>query len=54
MSIVKYNNNGDFVASWRLSSEDREVNWVTTDAKGTVFAVFESKTAVGVEVFQPE
>jgi streptogramin lyase len=54
VSIVKYNNNGDFVTSWRLSQADREVNWVTTDARGLVYAVYDSKSHVGVEVFQAE
>jgi len=54
VSIVKYNNSGDFVTSWRLSSADREVNWVTTDERGLVYAIYDSKSHVGVEVFQPE
>jgi DNA-binding beta-propeller fold protein YncE len=53
VSIVKYNNNGDFVTSWRLSTEDREVNWVRTDSKGFVYAAFRGRTHMGVEVFQP-
>ena len=54
VSIVKYNNNGDFVTSWRLSNADREVNWVTTDNRGLVYTVYDSKSHVGVEVFQAE
>jgi sugar lactone lactonase YvrE len=54
VSIVKYNNNGDFVTSWRLSKPEREVNWVTTDDRGLVYAAYDSKTHVGIEVFQPE
>jgi sugar lactone lactonase YvrE len=54
VSIMKYNNNGDFVTSWRLSQADREVNWVTTDDRGLVYAVYDSKSHVGVEVFQPQ
>jgi sugar lactone lactonase YvrE len=54
VSIVKYNNNGDFVTSWRLSTADHEVNWVTTDDRGLVYAVYDSKSQVGVEVFQAE
>jgi hypothetical protein len=54
VSIVKYNNNGDFVTSWRLSNADREVNWVTTDDRGLVYAIYDSKSHVGVEVFQPQ
>ena len=54
VSIIKYNNNGDFVTSWRLSTEDREVNWVTADNRGLVYAVYDGKSHVGVEVYQPE
>ena len=54
VSIIKYNNNGDFVTSWRLSTPDREVNWVTADDRGLVYAVYDGRTHVGVEVFQPE
>ncbi|MGH9629321.1 MAG: NHL repeat-containing protein [Bryobacteraceae bacterium] len=54
VSIVKYNNNGDFITSWLLSKAEREVNWVTTDHRGLVYAVYDSKSHVGVEVFQPE
>jgi hypothetical protein len=54
ISIVKYNNNGDFVTSWRLSQPDREVNWVTADSRGLVYAVYDSKSHAGVEVYQPE
>jgi sugar lactone lactonase YvrE len=54
VSIVKYNNNGDFVTSWRLSTPDREVNWVTTDDRGLVYAIYDGKSHVGVEVFQEE
>jgi hypothetical protein len=54
VSIMKYNNNGDFVTSWRLSQADREVNWVTTDDRGLVYAIYDSKSHVGVEVFQPQ
>jgi len=52
VSIIKYNNNGDFVTSWRLSNVDREVNWVATDDRGLVYAAYDSKSHVGVEVFQ--
>jgi len=54
IGLMKYNNNGDFIASWRLATEDRAVNWVTADQNGLVYAAFRGKTVVGVEVFQPE
>jgi streptogramin lyase len=54
ISIKKYNNNGDFITSWRLSTEDREVNWVRVDDDGVVYAAFRGTTHMGVEVFRPE
>ncbi len=54
VSIIKYNNNGDFVTSWRLSNADHEVNWVTTDERGLVYAAYGGKSQVGIEVFQAE
>lgn len=54
ISVVKYNNNGDFITSWRLSTEDREVNWVRADSDGFVYAAFRGRTHMGVEVFQPQ
>jgi sugar lactone lactonase YvrE len=54
VSLIKYNNNGDFVTSWRLSQVEREVNWVSADRRGFVYAAYESKSYVGIEVFQEQ
>lgn len=54
ISIRKYNNNGDFITSWPLSTDDRSVDWVRTDSEGLVYAAFRGRTQVGVEVFRPE
>jgi len=54
VSLIKYNNNGDFVTSWGLSQVEREVNWVSADQHGLVYAAYESKNYVGVEVFQEQ
>lgn len=54
VSVKKYNNSGDLVTSWRLSTEDREVNWVRVAEDGTVYAAFRGDTHMGVEVFRPE
>ncbi len=54
VSVIKYNNNGDLVTRWRLSTEDREINWVTADDVGLIYAVFTGKSHIGVEVFQSE
>ncbi len=53
-TIVKYNNNGDFVTKWSLSSEERRPNWVAGDAGGLVYVAYHGKADVGVEVYMPE
>ncbi len=52
-SIVKYNNNGDFITSWRLSAEDLVVESVTIDAQGKVYAAYRGSGRMGVEVYAP-
>ena len=37
-----------------LSEAEREVNWVSADREGLVYAAFESKGYVGVEVFREQ
>ena len=54
VSLIKYNNNGDFVTSWRLSRAEREVNWVTTDREGLVYAAFGSNSYAGVEAYREQ
>jgi hypothetical protein len=54
ISLIKYNNNGDFVTSWRLSRAEREVNWVTTDREGLVYAAFGGGSYAGVEVYREQ
>jgi DNA-binding beta-propeller fold protein YncE len=54
VSLIKYNNNGDLVTSWRLSQAEREVNWVSADREGLIYAAFESKSYMGVEVFREQ
>jgi hypothetical protein len=54
VSVLKYNNNGDYIAGWRLSSLDHDVNWVAVDSRDIAYVLFEGKDKVGVEVFRPE
>ena len=54
VSVLKYNNNGDYVTGWRLSSLDHDVNWVAVDSRDTAYVLFEGPSRVGVEVFRPE
>ncbi len=50
VSILKYNDNGDFVTNLRLSTPDRHVSWVAVAKDGTVYALYKGKTEVGVQV----
>jgi hypothetical protein len=50
ISVLKYNDNGDFVTTLRLSTPDRHPKWVTVAQDGTVYAAYQGKTEVGVEV----
>lgn len=54
VSILKYNNNGDFVTTLRLSTADRHVSWVAVAKDGTVYALYSGKTEVGVQVFKEQ
>ena len=51
VSILKYNDNGDFVTTLRTSTPDRNVKWVAVAKDGTVYALYQGKTEVGVQVF---
>ncbi len=52
--VIKYNNHGDFITGWRLTSPDPETNWVAVDPQDAAYVLFQSKSKVGVEVFRPE
>ncbi len=49
VSILKYNDNGDFVANLRLSTVDRHAVWVAVAKNGTVYALYSGKNEVGVQ-----
>jgi hypothetical protein len=51
VSIMKYNNNGDFVAEWAFTAPDHRESTAVVDADGKVYALFTSKTEMGVEIF---
>ena len=53
VSVVKYNNNGDYVGSLRLSVKAHAENWATVDDAGNVYAIFVGNERLGVEVFAP-
>lgn len=54
VSIVKYNNNGDYVTSWAFSAPEHEETTCVVDADGKVYALFTSAKDLGVETFQEE
>lgn len=54
VSIRKYNNNGDFITEWSLSTPDHWESSAVVDADGHVYALFKGTTGMGVEVFVEE
>jgi sugar lactone lactonase YvrE len=52
-SIMKFNNNGDHVASITLKVSGHKENWATVDEDGNVYAVYESSDAFGVQIYEP-
>ena len=54
VSIMKYNNNGDYVCSLTLAVEAHAENWAEVDAAGNVYAIYISHTEMGVEIFAPQ
>jgi hypothetical protein len=54
ISIMKYNNNGDFVADLSMSSPDHKESWAVVADDGTVHSLFEGETHMGVQTFVPE
>jgi len=53
-SIEKYNDNGDFVTTLRMSTPDRRAMWVAVANDGTVYALYSGKTENGVQVFKEQ
>ena len=54
VSIVKYNNNGDYVTSLTLSVEAHAENWATVDQDGNVYAIYVGRDRMGIEIFAPQ
>ncbi len=54
VSVMKYNNNGDYVASLTLSVGAHAENWVCVDDAGLVYAIYVGWERLGVEVFAPQ
>jgi sugar lactone lactonase YvrE len=53
ISLVKYNNNGTYVAGWGLTGPHSESSAVV-DAQGRVYCLFKGEKEMGVEIFQEE
>lgn len=53
VSVMKYNNNGDYVSSLNLGVKAHAENWATVDEEGTVYAIFVGNERLGVEVLAP-
>ena len=51
-NIVKYNNNGDFIASWAFSERHRKPAEVVVNDEGLVYTLFTSEGEAGVETFK--
>ena len=54
VSIMKFNNNGDFVSSIRLNVKGHAENWATVDSNGRVYAIYAGSERMGVEIFDIE
>ncbi len=54
LSIVKYNNNGDYVTGWSLENREHRENAAAIDDDGKVYALFGGQEEVGVQVFEPQ
>jgi hypothetical protein len=54
ISIMKYNNNGDFVASWAYSKAEHSESEVAVGEDGRVYALFTGAGEAGVETFEQE
>lgn len=51
VNIVKYNNNGDFIANLQLSTKDRQPIRVVTEKSGNIVVLYKGEKKIGVEIF---
>ncbi len=54
ISIMKYNNNGDFITEWGFSTPEHTETTAVVGDDGLVYALFKGRTEMGVEVFVEE
>ncbi|MFV2065940.1 MAG: NHL repeat-containing protein [Pirellulales bacterium] len=53
-SIMKYNNNGDFICGWSYSAKEHSESEVVVDEDGKVYCLFNGRGEAGVETFMQE
>lgn len=53
LSVLKFNNNGDYVTGWGLEKPEHRETWATVAEDGTVYALFQDSQHVGVQTFVP-
>jgi len=51
ISIMKYNNNGDFITAWSFSNPEHSETEAVVDENGLVYALFVGEKEKGVEIF---
>jgi hypothetical protein len=54
VSIMKFNNNGDYITAWGFSTEDHYETTAAVDDQGRVYALFKGAKEMGVETFEEE
>ena len=54
LSILKYNNNGDYITGWALEQPDHQESWAVIGDDGIVYSIFKGSKAVGVQTFEPQ
>ncbi|MCG3195748.1 MAG: hypothetical protein GHCLOJNM_00215 [bacterium] len=54
VSLMKYNNNGDYITSISFSAPEHRESSAVVDEEGRVYALFSAAEEMGVETFQEE
>jgi hypothetical protein len=54
ISIMKFNNNGDFITGWSFSNPKHSETTAVVDDNGLVYALFSGNNEMGVEIFVEE
>lgn len=54
LSIMKYNNNGDFITAWAFTAEKHSETTCVIDDQGHVYALLKGSGEMGVETFEEE